>query len=103
MIAASLTKQNNGAVLDATDRKILALLQDNAKISQAELAKAVGLTAPSVNERIRKLERGGVIRFKVDQDRIRLEINVAAAQRSRLRISSQLLKLARIVEPGMGS
>ena len=48
-------------------------------------------------------ERGGVIRFKVDQDRIRLEINVAAAQRSRLRISSQLLKLARIVEPGMGS
>jgi uncharacterized protein DUF4154 len=47
-------------------------------------------------------ERGGVIRFKVDQDRIRLEINVAAAQRSRLRISSQLLKLARIVNPGMG-
>jgi hypothetical protein len=48
-------------------------------------------------------ERGGVIRFKVDQDRIRLEINVVAAQRSRLRISSQLLKLARIVEPGTGS
>jgi len=47
-------------------------------------------------------ERGGVIRFKVDQERIRLEINVAAAQRSRLRISSQLLKLARIVSPGMG-
>lgn len=47
-------------------------------------------------------ERGGVIRFKVEQDRIRLEINVAAAQRSRLRISSQLLKLARIVDPGTG-
>ena len=47
-------------------------------------------------------ERGGVIRFKVEQDRIRLEINVAAAERSRLRISSQLLKLARIVEPGTG-
>lgn len=48
-------------------------------------------------------ERGGVIRFKVEQDRVRLEINVAAAARSRLRISSQLLKLARIVEPGAGS
>jgi hypothetical protein len=48
-------------------------------------------------------ERGGVIRFKVDQERIRLEINVAAAQRCRLRISSQLLKLARIVDPGTGS
>jgi len=58
----SLTKHENGAVLDQIDRKLLALLQDDAKISQAELAKAVGLTAPSVNERIRKLERGGIIR-----------------------------------------
>ena len=48
-------------------------------------------------------ERGGVIRFKVEQDRIRLEINVAAAERSRLRISSQLLKLARIVDSTTGS
>ena len=62
MSTLSLTKQANGATLDAIDRKLLALLQDNAKLSQAELAKAVGLTAPSVNERIHKLERGGVIR-----------------------------------------
>ncbi len=62
MIASDLTKRNNGTVLDVIDRKILARLQDDAKISQAELAKAVGLTPPSVNERIRKLERGGVIR-----------------------------------------
>jgi Lrp/AsnC family leucine-responsive transcriptional regulator len=62
MVTSNLTKQNNGTTLDLTDRKILSLLQDDAKISQAELAKAVGLTAPSVNERIRKLERGGVIR-----------------------------------------
>jgi Lrp/AsnC family leucine-responsive transcriptional regulator len=62
MIASSLTKQSNGAGLDVIDRKILALLQDDAKLSQAVLAKAVGLTAPSVNERIRKLERSGVIR-----------------------------------------
>jgi Lrp/AsnC family leucine-responsive transcriptional regulator len=62
MSALSLTKHENGTSLDAIDRKILALIQDNAKLSQAEVAKAVGLTAPSVNERIRKLERGGVIR-----------------------------------------
>lgn len=48
--------------LDATDLKLLALLQDDAKLTQAELAREVGLTAPSVNERIRKLERGGYIR-----------------------------------------
>ena len=62
MISSGLTKHDNGAALDGIDRKILSLLQDDAKISQAELAKAVGLTAPSVNERIRKLERGGIIR-----------------------------------------
>jgi Lrp/AsnC family leucine-responsive transcriptional regulator len=62
MSALSLTKSDTGHALDPIDRKLLSLLQDNAKLSQAELAKAVGLTAPSVNERIRKLERSGVIR-----------------------------------------
>jgi len=62
MNALRLTKREASTTLDVIDRKILALIQDNAKLSQAELAKAVGLTAPSVNERIRKLERGGVIR-----------------------------------------
>jgi len=62
MHTLSLTKLDNGTVLDPIDRKLLSLIQDNAKLSQAELAKAVGLTAPSVNERIRKLERSGVIR-----------------------------------------
>jgi len=56
------TKLENGADLDPIDRRILALLQQDAKRSQAEVAKEVGLTAPSVNERIRKLERAGYIR-----------------------------------------
>lgn len=61
---ASLARMNieNSAALDTIDRKILALLQENAKTPQAQVAKAVGLTAPSVNERIRKLERAGFIR-----------------------------------------
>ncbi|HEU4724612.1 MAG TPA: Lrp/AsnC family transcriptional regulator [Candidatus Eisenbacteria bacterium] len=58
-------KVESGNGLDAIDRKILSLLQDNAKMSQAEVAKEVGLTAPSVNERIRKLERAGYIRSYV--------------------------------------
>lgn len=56
------TSFENGHAPDAIDRKILALLQENAKLSQAAVAKSVGLTAPSVNERIRKLERAGFIR-----------------------------------------
>lgn len=61
MATETRIKVDNG-LLDPTDRRILALLQDNAKMPQAEMAKAVGLTAPSVNERIRKLERSGYIK-----------------------------------------
>ena len=48
--------------LDQIDRQILDLLQANARRTNAEIAEAVGLAAPSVFERIRKLEQRGVIR-----------------------------------------
>jgi Lrp/AsnC family leucine-responsive transcriptional regulator len=46
---------------DLTDQKILSLLQGNARLSNAELAEAVGLNASTVFERVKKLERKGVI------------------------------------------
>jgi Lrp/AsnC family leucine-responsive transcriptional regulator len=48
--------------LDDTDRRILELLQRNARATNAEIADQVDLTASSVFERIRKLEQRGVIR-----------------------------------------
>jgi Lrp/AsnC family transcriptional regulator, leucine-responsive regulatory protein len=48
--------------MDEIDRRILDLLQRDGKISQARIAEAVGLTTPSVNERIKKLETRGFIR-----------------------------------------
>ncbi len=42
-------------------------------------------------------EAGGMIRLLVDQGRIRFDINVVEAERAGLRLSSQLLKLARTV------
>ena len=50
------------AGLDETDRKIIGLLQHDALMTNAAIAARVGLTAPSVFERIRKLEQRGVIR-----------------------------------------
>jgi Lrp/AsnC family leucine-responsive transcriptional regulator len=50
------------AGLDETDRKIIALLQNDARMTNAAIGAKVGLTAPSVFERIRKLEQRGVIR-----------------------------------------
>lgn len=48
--------------LDLKDRQILEMLQVDAKTSQAEIARRVGLSPASVNERIHKLEQRGVIR-----------------------------------------
>src|SRR3954462_13592245 len=49
-------------MIDETDALILELLQENARISQADVARVVGLAPPAVLERIRKLETRGVIR-----------------------------------------
>ena len=46
---------------DATDRAILELLQENCKQPLASIGSKVGLSAPSVIERIHKLEEAGVI------------------------------------------
>jgi len=47
--------------LDATDRAILELLQVNCKQPLAAIGQKVGLSAPSVMERIHKLEEAGVV------------------------------------------
>ncbi len=47
--------------LDETDRAILCELQRNARVSNAELARQVDLSAPGLQKRLRKLEENGVI------------------------------------------
>lgn len=49
-------------MIDETDTTILDVLQENARISQADVARVVGLAPSAVLERIRKLEARGVIR-----------------------------------------
>jgi len=51
---------SNGS-LDSVDLQILDLLQDQGRITNAQLAREVGLSPPSVLERVRKLEERGVI------------------------------------------
>ncbi len=47
--------------LDATDLKILEILQADGKASHAAIAERVGIKAPSVFERVKKMEIRGVI------------------------------------------
>lgn len=49
-------------LLDAIDRKILGILQDNARIANNELADAVGLSPSPCLRRVRVLEERGIIR-----------------------------------------
>jgi Lrp/AsnC family leucine-responsive transcriptional regulator len=48
--------------LDAIDRKLLSLLQQDGRMSNADLARAVRMAPSAVFERVRRLERDGVIR-----------------------------------------
>lgn len=47
--------------VDAIDKQILSSLQLDARIPYAELGRQVGLTAPAITERIRKLEASGIL------------------------------------------
>ncbi len=55
--------------MDAIDRLLVELLRTNARLSYAELARQVGLSAPAVHERVGKLETSGVLRgYHADVD-----------------------------------
>lgn len=54
--------RTRGTTLDDIDRHILELLQEDCTTSRARIAELVGLSGPSVHERIRKLEEAGVVR-----------------------------------------
>jgi Lrp/AsnC family leucine-responsive transcriptional regulator len=47
--------------MDKIDLKIISTLQENGRITNSDLAKIVGLSAPSVLERVRKLEEANII------------------------------------------
>ncbi len=65
--------------LDRLDRRILALLQEDAGQSNAELAEQVGLSANACWRRVRRLEERGVIRKRVallSQEGLELDVTV---------------------------
>ena len=47
--------------MDSIDRELLCALQGDARLTYAELGRRVGLSAPAVAERVRRLETSGVV------------------------------------------
>jgi Lrp/AsnC family leucine-responsive transcriptional regulator len=65
--------------VDAIDLSLVELLRGNARLSYAELARQVGLSAPAVHERVGKLESGGVIRgYRADVEPEAIGLGVTA-------------------------
>jgi Lrp/AsnC family leucine-responsive transcriptional regulator len=66
-------------LLDETGWRILHALQENARISFSELGQHVGLSAPAVAERIRRMEDAGIIKgYHAEIDMTRMGYPISA-------------------------
>ena len=84
--------------IDAIDRGLLHELQEDARLSIAELGRRVSLSAPAVSERIQRLERTGVItgyRAEVSPQAIGYPIAVLVRIRPSVRQLQKIPELAR--------
>lgn len=63
--------------IDEIDKKILAELRENSRLSMSELGRRVQLSSPSVTERVRQMESFGIIKkytLDIDYEKIGLPI-----------------------------
>lgn len=63
--------------IDKTDRKILSLYAEDPEMSQVEMAKAIGISQPSVGARLRKLKDQGIIAHVVGMNFKEAGLNLA--------------------------
>jgi Lrp/AsnC family transcriptional regulator, leucine-responsive regulatory protein len=74
---------------DPVTQKLLSLLRKDARAKYAELGEAINLSAPAVYERVRKLEKCGVIaRYTIDVAPQALDLNLCAFVQIRLEHAS---------------
>lgn len=91
--------------LDTTDRAIIAALTENGRMTVRELAAQIGLSSPSVTDRIHKLEDTGAIRgYTIAVDPKVFGLGIAAHVRLRAmpgqvqRLAQMLIDTPEIVE-----
>ena len=76
--------RNEITPLDHVDRELIVAMAANARMSIADLARTVGMSAPSVAERLRRLEEGGLLSgYTVDLDLKALGYSLIAIVRIR--------------------
>lgn len=79
---------------------ILFIDRSRDPLLDADLAALKGRSILTVGDFEGFAQRGGIVRFATVGNKIRLRVNLAAAQQAKLTISSKLLRPAEIVQPG---
>src|SRR5882672_7016948 len=91
-----MQKTENYKVLDNLNWSILAELQQNARLSTAEIGRRVGLSAPAVAERIQKMEEQEIINgygTSLDLDKLDLTVRAFISFRTNRLKHAELIKL----------
>ncbi len=83
---------------DARDSHILFISSSQRDRLPSILKALEGAAVLTVAEIDQFASRGGQIAFRMEDKKVRFDINVSAVERARLKISAQLMKLGRIVE-----
>ncbi len=87
--------------MDEFDRKILAILQDDASGSNTEIAERIGLSPTPCWRRIRNLEEAGIIRKRVallDRRKLNAGVTVFVSVRTNQHNQDWLDRFARVVD-----
>ena len=76
--------------LDKIDKMILRFLQENAKITNAQLAKEIGLSPAPTLERVKKLEQAGLINgYHAELNRKKIDLGVCVFLQASLKATEK--------------
>ncbi len=91
--------------MDELDRRILELLQENARMSYREIAKAVGVAVGTVYNRIKRMEEEGIIRgfyVGIDYERVGFGLTAVVGIKARgkdiVRIEEEIAENPRVMQ-----
>ena len=97
------TNRLGDMMLDGTDRAVIALLRENARIGHAEAARRLGLSRTTVQARVESLERRGVIvgytlrlAEEVSRRLVRAHITIVIAPKASAAVTTALQRMAEL-------
>jgi Lrp/AsnC family leucine-responsive transcriptional regulator len=91
-----MNSEGGAELLDSVNRRLLAELHTDPRITMSALARRVGMSSPAVTERVQRMERARVIRgYRLDVDPAALGLPVTAWVRVRP-VPGQLPKIAEL-------